>query len=256
MFWNAKRAFPFLIADPFRPDHSEDEAHRFAANKPFPHIVIDNFLPQAHAAFLSKKFPASEHPVWLDWRKRSPHQYGKQGPGDASKFATLEPEFRLALQEFNTAPFLNYLERVTGVAKLLPDPYFSGGGMHQIVEGGILDIHTDFNRYNRLDLKRRLNVLIYLNENWKPEYGGALELWDKRPADGGRAIEIVPPLFNRAVIFKTDKKSFHGHPAPWNGPEGVCRRSIALYYYTVAEEAGHDYTEHTDFQSVAVKDLP
>ena len=137
--------FPFLISDEFMAGQLEQQADEFKHAAPFKHIVIDEFLPANHVAFLANHFPKADHPVWLDWRIRSHHQYGKQGPGDSSKFAMLDPAFRLALNEFNTAPFLSYLERLTGIEKLLPDPYFLGGGMHQIVSGGILDIHTDFN---------------------------------------------------------------------------------------------------------------
>ncbi len=248
-------ALPFLIQHGFRADAVEDEAQRFERGEPFPHIAIDNFLPPDHANFLSENFPTPDHPVWLDWRKRSPHQYGKQGPGDCSKFDSLDPLFRLALQEFNAAPFLKYLEDLTGVKKLLPDPYFKGGGLHQILQDGILDIHTDFNRYEHLELHRRLNVLIYLTASWEEPYGGSLELWDGG-GDGGQCIKSIAPLYNRAVVFKTDKRSFHGHPAPWRAPDGVTRRSVALYYYTVGREPDLDYNTRTDFQSVAVKELP
>jgi len=249
-------ALPFVIADNFMADKLVRQTDEFRGNVPFEHIVIDNFLPEAHAAFLAKEFPRPDHPVWLDWRKRSSFQWGKQGPGDCSKFSTLEPLFRLAMNEFNAAPFLKYLGRLTGIERLLPDPYFSGGGMHQIVSGGILDIHTDFNLYRRLGIYRRLNVLIYLTEEWREGYGGCLQLWDKAIKAGGRCVRSIPPLYNRAVIFKTDKKSFHGHPIEWAAPSGLTRRSIALYYYTADREEGGEYSEKTDFQNVVSKPLP
>ena len=111
-------------------------------------------------------------------------------------------------------PFLAFLEQLTGIDALLPDPYFQGGGMHQIVSGGILDIHTDFNAYGRLKLYRRLNVLLYLTEAWTPGDGGELELWDGPPPQGN-CVKQIPPMFNRLVVFKTDKQSFHGHTQEW-----------------------------------------
>lgn len=249
-------AFPFLIAEDFLADRAVASREAFATAQPFPHIVLDNFLPPSHARFLSDQFPKSEHPVWLDWRKCSAHQYGKQGPGNADKFGLLDPAFRLALQEFNATPFLLFLERLTGVPRLLPDPHFTGGGIHQIVQGGILDIHTDFNDYARLAVFRRLNVLIYLNEDWQEAFGGQLELWSGNPHQGGVCVESIAPIFNRAVIFKTDKQSFHGHPREWTAPEGATRRSIALYYYTAEMEEGQRYTQDTDFQGVVQKALP
>jgi hypothetical protein len=223
---------------------------------PFNHIVIDDFLPNQHAQFLSQRFPLPEHPVWLDWKKRSPHQYGKQGPGGSDNFHLLDPEFKFALYEFNSSVFLSFLERLTGIKSLLPDPYYTGGGIHQILRGGILDIHTDFNDYKKLGIYRQLNVLIYLNDGWQPSYGGELELWDASPKAGGACVKRIPPIFNRAVIFKTDKTSFHGHPNEWLAPEPITRRSIALYYYTAQRMDGLSYDDRTDFQGIKSKPPP
>ncbi|WP_420434320.1 2OG-Fe(II) oxygenase [Hyphobacterium sp.] len=226
-------------------------AERYARGHPFPHIVIDDFLPETHARFLADKFPGPESQVWLDYRKRPLHQYGKLGPGGSSRFDHLDPEFRMALAEFNNSNFLAFLEALTGIPKLIPDPYFKGGGIHQIVAGGILDVHTDFNHYEQLDLYRRLNVLIYLTEDWQEGFGGELELWDRAPSEQGKPVKLIPPVFNRFVVFGTNKTTFHGHPNPWRGPDGLCRRSIALYYYTAQPELGVIYDKKTDFQGVA-----
>ena len=245
----------FCIKQDFRGFDRLELRKAFFEAKPFKHIIIDDFLPIDHAKFLAKRFPSVDHPVWLDWRARSPHQYGKQGPGDSRNFDLLDPYFRLALQEFNAAPFLTFLEEVTGIDKLLPDPYFTGGGIHQIVEGGILDIHTDFNRYDRLGMYRVLNVLIYLTDQWCKGYGGELELWDSSPKTNGKAVKVIPPIFNRAIIFKTDKTSFHGHPNEWRAPKTTTRRSIALYYYTTKPIDDGIYDQSTDFMGVVQKDL-
>jgi len=234
----------------------KQQSKQLKSAKPFQHIVIDDFLPAAHASLLKQLFPDTSHPVWLDWQTRSPAQWGKQGAGDSRNFATLDPRFRLALMEFNNAEFLNYLGEVSGIPKLIPDPYFTGGAMHQIIEGGILDIHTDFNYYERLGIYRRINVLLYLNDDWRDDFGGCLELWDKSPKLMGQCTQSIAPIYNRAVIFKTDKNSFHGHPQKWNAPTGVTRKSIALYYYTAQPEDGSIYNQNTDFQGVVSKPLP
>ena len=247
--------YPFLLNEELLQADVETKAARFRSGQPFPHIVIDNFLPEAHIRFLEARFPDPTHPAWLDWRVRSPHQYGKQGPGDTSKFALLEPALLMALQEFNGWKFLNFLESLSGIDALIPDPHFSGGGLHQIVEGGLLDIHTDFNDYQRLQLYRRLNVLIYLNEAWEESWGGCLEFWDGG-AETGKCVNSIPPVFNRAVVFETDKTSFHGHPEPWSAPNAITRKSIALYYYTSWRKEGSVYDEITDFQGIATRSLP
>ena len=116
----------------------------------------------------------------------------------------------------------------------MPDPHLEGGGLHQIVPGGHLGVHVDFNRHPRTGLERRLNVLMYLNRDWKEEYGGALELWRAEPR---RREQRILPLWGRLVVFSTTDRSYHGHPEPLACPEGMTRKSVALYYYSLAPEA-------------------
>jgi Rps23 Pro-64 3,4-dihydroxylase Tpa1-like proline 4-hydroxylase len=129
----------------------------------------------------------------------------------------------------NSQTALTFLERLTGIQGLLPDPYYVGGGLHQIEPGGHLAVHADFNKYEKFDLDRRLNLLLYLNKDWKEEYGGHLELWDTSMS---RCVQRVLPLFNRCVVFSTTSNSYHGHPVPLTCPEGRTRKSLATYYYT------------------------
>ena len=247
--------YPFLLNEELLRADIDKKAASFRDGQPFPHIVIDHFPSEDHIRFLVDRFPVPTHPVWLDWRVRSPHHYGKLGPGDSSKFALLEPAFLMALQEFNSWKFLNFLEALTGIQGLIPDPYFSGGGLHQIITGGILDIHTDFNDYKKLQLYRRLNVLIYLNEDWEESWNGCLEFWDGGAANG-KCVKSIAPLLNRAVVFETDKASFHGHPVPWNAPNETTRKSIALYYYTAWKKEFAVYDGVTDFQGISTRPLP
>jgi hypothetical protein len=135
---------------------------------------------------------------------------------------------RLA-QYLNSGPFLNYLEKLTGIANLIADPSYFGGGVHWIENGGFLEVHADFNHLKKYNLARRINLLLYLNKDWKDEYHGHLELWDRSSMTKRKE---VAPVFNRAVIFSTVKEALHGHPTPLSAPPGVARRSLALYYYT------------------------
>ena len=118
---------------------------------------------------------------------------------------------------------------MTGIEGLIPDPYYAGAGIHRIATGGHLDIHADFNLHKKMNLERRLNVLIYLNPDWREEWGGSFEIWDKQMT--GKEASFVP-LYNRMVCFSTGSDTFHGNPEPVNHPEGEPRLSIALYYYT------------------------
>ena len=105
----------------------------------------------------------------------------------------------------------------------------NGGGLHEIKKGGILKIHTDFNKHPNLDLDRRVNVLIYLNKKWEKDYGGNLELWDRNMKSCDKKIL---PIFNTMVIFSTNDFSNHGHPQPVICPSNISRKSIALYYFS------------------------
>ena len=140
-----------------------------------------------------------------------------------------ERNARWLLYQLNSSVFVNFLEELTGVGGLIPDPHFEGGGLHQIERGGFLKIHADFNRHPKLNLDRRLNLLLYLNEDWKDDYGGHLELWDREVA---RCVKRIAPVFNRCVVFTTTDFSFHGHPEPLACPPAVTRKSLALYYYS------------------------
>lgn len=148
------------------------------------------------------------------------------------------------LNFLNSDEFLSFLRDLTGIDDLIGDPNFHGGGIHLIPKGGKLGVHIDFSRALFDNTKyRRVNVLLYLNDNWQREWEGALELWNKRPADGGQCVKKVFPIFNRMVIFGTSKNSWHGHPHPLNCPENEFRKSLATYYYS--SQHGDDLEEHS-----------
>ena len=191
--------------------------------QPFPHAVIDNIFPAAFAQMLLDHFP--QDPKAHD--KVYEKGYGGTHKRQISPY-DCDETMRAAFALFNSAPMLQFIEALTGMKGLLPDPYFAGGGLHETSAGGLLGIHADFQVNESLQLYRRVNMLVYLNQDWKLEYGGNLELWDRQMQ---AKQQTVAPLFNRCVIFNTDADSFHGHPDPLTTPEGVTRRSIALYYY-------------------------
>jgi Rps23 Pro-64 3,4-dihydroxylase Tpa1-like proline 4-hydroxylase len=211
-------------------------AGNYQENNPFPHIVIDNFLPRRIAEKLLKKFPLKESDIWLDWKERDlVNQPKKQGIGHASRLIGSDSFVLDLLGEMNSFTIVNFLEQLTGIEKLLVDHTFLGGGLHQTLPGGKLNIHSDFTYHRNLDVYRRINLLLFLNKNWSPGYGGALELWD---ADMEKCVHTIQPDFNRCVIFNTGADSYHGHPAPLSCPDNITRKSIALYYYTSAPQAG------------------
>jgi Rps23 Pro-64 3,4-dihydroxylase Tpa1-like proline 4-hydroxylase len=208
---------------------------QYRAGQPFPHVVIDDFLPESVLDRLLAEWPTGEAQIqYHRGQERLKSQYNPEEL--SSTFA------RSLFYAFNGAPFLKFVEAVTGIAGLLGDPDYNGGGYHEIKSGGHLSVHADFNVHQRLRLLRRVNVIVYLNRDWKAEYGGNLELWSK---DMKARVKSVEPLFNRCVIFNTGAASFHGHPDPLSTPDGKTRRSLALYYYTASDAILDEYRYHT-----------
>jgi hypothetical protein len=196
-------------------------ADRYASAQPFAHIVLDGRFPDAALRAVVAEIAASEVPPEGDF-------YGSHKKLRVSDVLRMGLHTRRLIEDLNSAPFIRFLEDLTGIRGLVPDPHLEGGGVHQIGPGGFLKVHTDFNWHRRLNLHRRANLLLYLNEGWREEWNGSLELWDA----GMTRCEKLAPLFNRMVVFSTTDFSYHGHPDPLTCPENVRRNSIALYYYS------------------------
>ncbi|MGB8859307.1 MAG: 2OG-Fe(II) oxygenase [Ilumatobacteraceae bacterium] len=195
----------------------------FASAQPFPSVVIDDFVPPEVLDAVLCEFPEPEAARWQEFDKATEV---KLALADTSQMG---PVTRNLLAQFNSHAFVCFLEALTGISGLIPDPHYGGGGLHQIRAGGFLKIHADFNRNERLQLDRRLNVLLYLNKDWDDSYGGHLELWDQQMSG---AVQRLLPAFNRMVCFATTSTAYHGHPEPLTCPADRARRSLALYYYT------------------------
>jgi hypothetical protein len=228
--WRERKQDIFVFNADELAQRADSLAQEYRSALPYPHVVIDHFLPGWAADRLVSVFPAPDDPLWLDWTKRDVlHQPRKQGIGHARQLEGADPFIHNVLFAFNSYPMIRFLETLTGIAGLVPDPSYVGGGLHQILSGGTLAVHADFNYLESLGLYRRLNLLLYLNKGWKESYGGYLEMWD---SDMSRCLKRVLPIFNRCVIFNTLDTAYHGHPEPLACPPDSTRKSLALYYYT------------------------
>ncbi len=220
--------FNFNYYDLFKV--AEKKASEYKINKPFPHIQFDNFLKPSAYKKISKAFPKKDSVVWKT--PSNIHTVGKSvtinGELGIKEYLYSE-DARRFFYELNSGLFLTFLEKLTGIKGLIPDPYFSEGGFHRTASGGYLDIHADFSHSDKLGLERRLNLIFYLNDDWRKSYGGSLGLYDKKL----NKIKEIIPKGNRVIIFTTSDHSFHGHPEPLTCPKNIFRKSIALYYYTV-----------------------
>lgn len=202
-------------------------------SEPFRHLVVDDFFPIHLAQLCADFFPSSDQPGWdvkdvkdieikyrTDWK---------------SEFDV--PEHIVdAVRILNSSIILKSLGERIGIPKLIPDPYFTGGGLNVCKRGGLLDVHVDGNYHDATGLNRRINLIVYLTRRWEPGWGGEFGLYDQ---DGRHCVKKVAPLFNRCLIFDSHDYSFHGLPDPLCYPDNEERRSIILYYYTKDPRPAH-----------------
>lgn len=211
---------------------------RYAANQPFPHIVLDDFLsPEVYAAAL-REFPGTDSAEWTNYIHVNER---KRASGDP---ATWDPTLRMIAEVLTGDEFLAWVSALSGFDDLVADWSMDGGGLHQCLAGGFLNVHADFTAHHRVkNWRRRVNLLLYLNDEWRSEWHGELELWS---SDMSRCDARVLPLGNRMLLFTTEVDAFHGHPTPLECPEDVARQSMALYYFS---EEDHPIRHSTDYRA-------
>jgi 2OG-Fe(II) oxygenase superfamily len=209
---------------------------RYRAACPFPHIVLESFLANDRVERAAQAFPSLDELPWYVYDNAFERKFAYDKPADMPQ--TLCD----LLWELNSLSFVAFLEELTGISDLVADDSFRGGGLHCVARGGRIDVHADFNIHPVTGLHRRLNAILFLNKDWRPEYGGELELWNR---DMSMCVERILPTFNRMVIFDVTDTSFHGHPEPLRTPEGVLRKSMAWYYYTADRPADQKAPAHS-----------
>lgn len=204
-------------------------SREFRQNKPFPHLHFRQFLQPEIARLMAEEFPGLETDAWTRYKHRNENKVG------LAKRSLFPPFLGEVVDELNSPEFLNWLSLLTGIPGLMADESLEGGGLHQSGPGGFLNIHTDFNTHHyHKHWRRRVNLILYLNPNWRERWGGSIELWDREVQN---CVVKIPPLFNDALIFQTDDSSYHGFPEPLRCPPGESRKSVALYYYTLEPRA-------------------
>jgi hypothetical protein len=188
-------------------------------------VVVDGWWDDDLLRAVLAEFPAVDSPGWRRYANNQERKLegppGLWGRRTRELFATIEactPD----------------LEKAFGIPDLHMETI--GGGYHCIEPGGYLQMHADFNRSPMTRNYRRLNLLIYLNDDWT-DPGGCLELW----SDRGQEV-VVKPEFNRTVVFETSDHSWHGHPIP----ASRWRRSVAAYFFTADPPPGY----HEDHSTV------
>lgn len=192
--------------------------------EPFPHIVLDDVLTADAFSAAIAEFPELRDPMWKGYLHVNETKYANS---DLESWGTT---LQAIAQELLAPEFTDFLTTLTGIEDLMPDPSMDGGGLHQTLRGGHLNVHADFTAHHtQSDWARRVNILLYLNEEWRPEWGGQLELWNREMT---ACSDRVQPRGNRMLVFTTSETSFHGHPDALTCPGDMARRSMALYYFT------------------------
>ena len=218
---------------------AEQHKNNYQSSDPFPNISFKNFFNPDMLDQILAEFPDLEKKGNIQFN--TPNEIKLASKGE-QKFGPITKQF---VHFLNSEPFLLFLQELTGIQEvLLPDPYFEGGGYHQSKSGGFLKIHADFNKHKKTKLDRRLNILVYLNKDWKEEYGGHFELWNR---DMTKCVKKILPEFNTMAMFTTTDFSYHGLPNPITCPPDRSRKSLALYYYSngrPVEEINSGLEEH------------
>jgi len=193
---------------------------------PFHHVAIDNFFKPEIARQLETDFPDYNDPDVVQYSnalevKRVMNRWDKF-PETTYQVFTL----------FGRPGFLECMAKLAATDKLRYDYGLHGGGWHMHGRGGNNNVHLDYNLHPKLGEQRKLNIIVYLTENWNPEWGGGLELWthDETTNSPKELVKTIDNVFNRAIIFDTTQNSWHGLPNYIHCPEGVVRKSIAAYY--------------------------
>jgi Rps23 Pro-64 3,4-dihydroxylase Tpa1-like proline 4-hydroxylase len=208
------------------PNHTQNTTkeqllHDFTNALPYKHLVIDNFLKPELAELLFDKFPAYEV-----FNKKYDGLNERKAEG--SNFEDFDPLFSELRAEIASPEFCKWISDITGIANTFVTNDALGAGLHQGKTGSFLDIHIDFSMHHQENVYRRLNLLIFFNKGWKDDYNGHTELWN---ADMSACIKKVRPDYNRAIIFQTTGKSYHGY-GKISPPEGITRKSFYTYFYT------------------------
>jgi hypothetical protein len=201
----------------------QEKREQYVSAQPFPHAAFSDLFDQAYLKEIEAEFPSAEQ---MAGRFFGEIEGGKFTESD---FAKLGPFTQAFVAAANSGSFCHLLTELTGIEGLISDPYLAGGGLHQTARGGRLKVHSDFNVHPSLNLTRRLNMIVYLNDDWDESWGGGLELWDQAMT---KAEIVIPPQLGNVAIFTCSDISFHGLPDPLTCPEDRFRRSLAFYYFT------------------------
>tara|TARA_B100000767_G_C19677009_1_gene497816 strand:+ start:272 stop:1066 length:795 start_codon:yes stop_codon:yes gene_type:complete len=204
----------------------EKQIKEYGKNPPFDYVVIDNFFENNFAKKIAEEFPAFNSDIW--------HSYNNaiEVKKTCNNWNVFPKDTYSVFSYFNSQEWLKYLStQLLGGKKLYSDSGLNGGGWHAHKKGGLLNTHLDYSLHPKLQLQRKLNIIVYLSPDWKKEWGGSLGLWGNESSEKpGDLVVSLWNKFNRAVIFDTTQNSWHGLPEPVASPNNEIRQSLAAYF--------------------------
>jgi len=220
-------------------------AKNYSNAVPFPHIVLDDMISAEAISVAMQDFPDVDGPQWTNYLHVNEHKFGN------THYETWPASLQKLADGLMSKDFIAFLENLTGIKGLLPDPLFDGGGLHRTERGGYLNVHADYSKHHtHADWRRRVNVLVYLNDEWNENWGGHLELWS---TDMKTRVKSIAPRANRMLIFNTISTAYHGHPDALRCPPEIARKSLALYYFTAGDSSKPKSTNYRARPSDGVK---
>jgi hypothetical protein len=204
-------------------EESESLRQSYASAKPYPYLVIDDLFDPEVLDRLVAEFPKQKERDWIVWDTNHELKTTSKGIDGLSTFTQM---FCLWL---NSRDFVSAIEPIVDIKNLVGDPLFHGAGLHEMYQGGWLEMHADYTRHFSLPLMRRINMLIYLNHDWDASWGGELVMQDPKNSENQVGY---PPNYNRTIIFPTTSKTFHGVPNALSCPVDRSRKLLSIYYWT------------------------
>jgi hypothetical protein len=220
------------ISELINIENFEKQVQGFTCAKPFNYAVIDKFFDGEIALRLAEEFPDYSSDVWRAYM--NPLEDKKL----CNHWDKFPPLTYSVLSALNSQGFVALLQNNLGLDDELSSDFgLNGGGWHIHRRGGKLNTHLDYSLHPKTKMQRKLNLIIYLNPNWQPQWGGSLGLWGNDSHEAPGPLEKkIDSCFNRAIIFDTTMNSWHGLPEPIQCPEDEYRKSLAVYYLCDAPE--------------------
>jgi hypothetical protein len=194
--------------------------HTYRMAEPFPHASLKNVIPWEIMDEIHRDFPSETE---LDFEQLS------EGNLLLSKPTLFPDSVGFLIKEMSSPLFLTFLENLSGIKGLIPDPHFEGAGLNICKRGSLIDLYQDSNIHSKLGLHKRVKIVLFLNKDWNPKWGGELELWAK---DKGEPVKSIVPEFNRFICMSNSERCRYASLNQVNCPSGHVKKFISIYYYS------------------------